>query len=107
MTVRVDKAPGLAKLANSSNSLLQDLNIHLVLSDDGNKNSNCCIDKAINELESELRKISPHGGKLNTADLALATMSLNNKIRKRGLTAAEIHFSRDSHDGSNLILDDN
>ena len=80
--------------------------IHLVLANDGNKNSNCCVDKAINELESELIKISPDGSKLSTADLAQATMSLNGKIRKRGFTASEIHFSRDSHDNSNLVLDD-
>ena len=33
-------------------------------------------------------------------------MTLNNKIRNRGLSASEIHFSRDSHDHSNLVLDD-
>ena len=106
LIVRVDKAPGLVKLANSSHSLLNEVGIQLVLADDGNKNSNCCVDKAINELEQELKKLSPNGGKLNAADLAQATMTLNNKIRKRGLTASEIHFSRDSHDHSNLRLDD-
>ena len=33
-------------------------------------------------------------------------MSLNEKIRKRGLTSAEIRFARDSHDHENLQLDD-
>ena len=31
---------------------------------------------------------------------------MNNKIRNRGLTAAEIHFSRGSDDNENLALDD-
>ena len=106
LNVRVDKAPGLVKLASSSHTLLDEVGIKLVLADDGNKNSNCCIDKVIKELEDELKKISPDGDKLSTADLAQATMCLNSKIRKRGLTASEIHFSRDSHDSSNLILDD-
>ena len=57
--VRVDKALGLLKLANSTNSLLDKAGISLELGDDGNKNSNCSVDKAINELEMELKKMSP------------------------------------------------
>ena len=106
LIVRVDKAPGLVKLASSSHSLLKEVGINLVIANDGNKNSNCCVDKAINELESELKKICPDGSKLSTADLAQATMCLNSKIRQRGFTAAEIHFSRDSYDNSNLVLND-
>ena len=69
--------------------------------------SNCCVDKAISELEIELKKISPTGSKLTCAQLAMATVLLNNKIRNRGLSASEIHFSRDSHSSENLNIDDN
>ena len=104
--IRVDKAPGLKKLASSSHSLLGDVGINLEVADDGNKNSNCSVDKVICELEIELRKLSPDGHKINTAQLAQATMCLNKKVRNRNLTAAEIHFSRDSYDHTNLTLDD-
>ena len=106
ITVRVDKAPGLVKLATTNPSSLTDLNITLIPGDDENKNANCSVDKAICELESELIKLSPAGGKINPSILAQATMLLNTKIRNRGYTAAELHFSRDSHDSSNLTLDD-
>ena len=107
LLLRVDKAPGLVKLANASQSLLSDVGITLELAQDENKNSNCVVDKSINELEAELRKLSPSGAKLNSANLAQALMSLNSKVRNRGFTAAEIHFARDSHDHVNLHLNDN
>ena len=106
LLVRADKAPGFVKLATSSQSSLTNVGIVLELGDDENKNSNCSVDKAISELEEELRKISPSGAKINTAQLAQAVTTLNKKVRNRGLTASEIHFSRDSHDNSNLSLDD-
>ena len=104
--VRVDKAPALQSLARDPTSDLLKLGIKLEIPLDDNKNSNCCVDKAINELEEELKKLSPAGEILSTFELAQAVTSLNNKIRNRGLTAAEIHFSRDSHDHQNLYLDD-
>ena len=104
--VRVDKAPGFVKLSKLSQSSLPTVGISLELGDDGNKNSNCVVDKIIDELESELKKISPSGGRLNSAQLAQALLSLNEKIRNRGLSASEIHFARDSHDHQNLQLDD-
>ena len=107
LLVRVDKAPALLSLANSSQSELLDVGIKLEVGEDENKNSNCCVDKAIAELEVELKKISPTGSKLTCAQLAQATVLLNNKIRNRGLSASEIHFSRDSHSFENLKLDDN
>ena len=104
--VRVDKSPGLTKLAADNNSILTTAGISLELGNDENKNSNCSVDKMMNELEAELRKLSPSGEKINSSDLARAVMSLNCKIRNRGLSASEIHFARDSYDHSNLALDD-
>ena len=104
--IRVDKAPGLLKLANSSQSALIDVGITLEIGNDANKNSNCSVDKAICELENEMKKISPVGDKITIAQLAQCTLLLNDKIRNRGLSAAEIHFARDSYDHSNLLLDD-
>ena len=106
VVVRVDKAPGLVKLANSFNSVLEQAGITLELGDDGNKNSNCAVDKVINELEEELRKLSPSADKINLGDLAQVSISLNRKIRNRGFSAEEIHFSRDSFTNKNLALCD-
>ena len=104
--IRTDRAPGFIGLASSQHSLLGEVGIKLELGDHENKNSNCSIDKAICELEAEFLKLSPHGEKVNSSDLAQATLALNNKIRKRGMTASEIHFSRDAHDHENLHLND-
>ena len=104
--VRVDKASGLVSLAHRPSSDLTKLGIKLELPLDDNKNSNCCVDKAICELEFELKKLSPLGNKISSLEISQATTLLNNKIRNRGLSAAEIHFSRGSDDNQNLFLDD-
>ena len=96
----------LQTIQETKNSIINNVGIKLELGDDENKNSNCVVDKAINELEEELKKICPSGGKIDTADLAQSVMMLNCKIRNRGLSASEIHFSRDLYDHSNLFLDD-
>ena len=106
LLIRTDRAPGFVKLANSSQTSLRELGISIELGNEANKNSNCSVDKAIRELEDELKKVSPTGSKITTAELAQSVLTLNNKIRNRNLSAAEIHFSRDSHDNSNLVLDD-
>ena len=106
LVIRVDRAPAFVSLASSSNSLLEATGIKLELADHENKNSNCVFDKAINELEIEIKKLSPDGDRLLLSDLAQATFTLNNKIRKRGMSASEIHFSRDDHDHSNLSFQD-
>ena len=106
IVIRVDRAPAFTSLASSPNPLLEDLGIKLELADHENKNANCVVDKSINELEVEIKKLSPDGEMLRLSDLAQATFALNNKIRKRGLSASEIHFSRDAHDHSNLTIQD-
>ena len=53
------------------------------LADHENKNSNCTIDKIINELETEIKKLSPNGDQITAAELAEATVRLNNKIMNR------------------------
>ena len=86
--------------------MLYEVGISLELANDGNKNSNCVVNKIIDELEAELRKISPDSSKLTSSQLARALLLLNSKIRNRGLSAAEIHFARDSHDHQNLQHND-
>ena len=96
ITVRTDRAPALQALAKGHNNLSA-VGIQILLPQDAfNKNANCHIDKIIQELEAEIRRISPLGKPLTPAELAKATICLNNRVRKSGWTASESHFLRDS-----------
>ena len=64
------------------------------------------MDKIISDLEVELRKIDPEGKKLSAGALSLAVTTLNSRVRHHGLSASQIHFSRDHHTGQNLTLRD-
>jgi len=96
ITVRTDRAPALQSLA-SGHPDLSSIGITVEMPKDAfNKNANCHIDKCIQELELEIKKISPLGKPISHSELAAATIALNNKIRRTGLTAAEQMFSRDA-----------
>ena len=78
----------------------------MILGDDENKNANCIVDKKIQELESEIKKLSCTESKLLVGTLAQAVTNLNSRIRNQGYSAAQTHFSRDENLGVNLSLDD-
>ena len=106
ITVKGDNAKGLESLQKKDQDLAK-LNINLILADVFNKNSNAVIDKACQELEEELRKLSPEGSPISQATLAQALIQVNKKIRRQGkLSAYEIHAARDAVTGENLHLDD-
>ena len=104
VTIRTDSATGFAALQN--HPTLEKLQITLQTTDHSNKNSIATVDNAIRELENELIKLSPHDPAVNHPLLALATRSMNSKVRNRGLTAYEIVFSRDSVNQHNLDIQD-
>ena len=106
ITVRVDSASALKALQKSGHSDLLENGIKLVLGDDMNKNSNCCVDKKIQELEMEIKRLCQSESKITLATLSRAVTNLNSRIRNQGLTASQIHFSRDSITGENLNLND-
>ena len=107
ITIRTDRAPALVSLAKSPPPELRQVGISIVLPDNHfNVNSNAKVDKIIQELQLEIKKICPDQNMLSSADLARATSILNNRIRKAGLTAGEIQFARDFADGSNLPIRD-
>ena len=107
LMIRTDRAPALEALARSPPQEMKSVNIQLTLPDSHfNKNSNSKIDKIIQELQQEIRKICPEPRPLTVSELARATCNLNNRIRKSGLTASEVQFSRDFSDGSNIPLVD-
>ena len=105
--IRVDRAPALKSLANNPDEELKSNGIEFDLGEHFNKNSNCSVDKKIQELEFEIRRLCPKETKLSSGLLSKAVTSLNNRIRNQGLSAAQIHFSRDTIAGHNLQLNDN
>jgi hypothetical protein len=107
ITIRTDRAPALEALAKTPPLELKTVKINLLLPDvHFNKNANSKVDKIIQELQTEIRKICPESRALTVSELAIATCNLNNRIRKSGLTASEVQFARDFSDGSNLTLSD-
>ena len=82
------------------------LKITIELSDPNNKNGVATVDKAIQELEKEIKLLSPEGTPISISVLASATLNLNSRIRKRNLSSHEILFSREQYTGDNIKLDD-
>ena len=77
----------------------------LITADEFNKNFNAVVDKACQEIEAELRKLCPEGGKISNLDLAQVTLAMNNKLRRtENVAAYEIHTSQRLETGQNLVL---
>ena len=106
VSVRVDSAPGLRSLAQNQSQVLTDLGIHLDLGEPWNKNSNCYVDKAIQELELEISKLVKHNEEISTYHLAHATKIINSKIRNSGLSSQEILFRREQETNQPVLLPD-
>lgn len=104
--VRTDRARSLQSLALRPDPQLEKNGITIVLGDHANKNSNCSVDKTIRELEEELKRLDPECNKLTPGVLSLAITNLNDRIRGHGLSASQLHFSRDQYTGKNLALKD-
>ena len=104
--VRTDRARGLSSLAERPDQQLQDNGIDMVLGDHANPNKNASVDKSIQELEAELRRLSPEGLPVSLGTLSQAVTTLNNRIRSHGLSASQVHFSRDFTTGKNLSIKD-
>ena len=106
VTVRADNAKGFESLAKKDDDIDQ-LKIKLELTDPLNKNSNAVVDKGCQELEEEMRKLSPEGKPLTQVLLARAVLAVNQKLRRGGkLSAYEINSARDSNTGENLVIKD-
>ena len=74
---RTDNAPAFRSLCNTTSSVLQENGITIQLGNDANKNSNAIVDKTIQELETELKKLAPEGEKLTIGRLGHAVTVLN------------------------------
>ena len=71
-----------------------------------NKNSTALVDRKMQELENEIKKLAPNSSTINLKILAKATSTVNEKIRNQGLSAKEILFSRDQFSHKNIPLED-
>ena len=102
-----DNSPGFQKLIKNQDKDLLALKIQFVKTDELNKNANAVIDRGCQELEEEIKRLSPEGQKISQPTLKLAILNLNSKLRRRGnISAYEINSSRDQDTGENLNLDD-
>ena len=88
--------------------MLEKFNISLDLGDSKNKNSCAIVDKAIQELEMELKRLNPENNKLEETTLLIATHHLNSKLRpsKDNLSSKEILLMRDQFTGEQLDISD-
>jgi len=102
--IRVDGAPAFQSLANDAS--LKHLRIKLEVGRLKNINKNPVAEKAIQELELELKKQIPDGGPTTAAILARTVSILNSRVRNRGLSAKEILFQRDQLTGEQLNFTD-
>ena len=64
-----------------------------------NKNKNSNADKAVQELEKELKRLTPDGSPASASTIALAVANLNNRIRFNGMSSKEMLFKRDQFTG--------
>ena len=102
--IRVDGAPSFSLLVDDAD--LQANKICLEVGRTKNRNKNPVAEKAIQELEFELKREYPDGRKITSSGLAIVTARLNTRIRNRGLSAKEIVFQRDGYTGDQLNIDD-
>ena len=105
VSVRVDSAPGFKSLAANSQALSK-LGIHLDIGNPINKNSNCHVDKVIQDLEKEISKSKTPTERITPSDLAKATETLNRKIRNSGMSPIEILFMRENETMDHMSFKD-
>lgn len=102
--IRVDPAPGFVSL--TKDPLLTQYGITLDIGSPKNCNKNPVAERAIEELGLECLHMSPEGGPVSKISLAIATATMNSRIRHGGLSAREIFTQRDQITGEQLPIVD-
>ena len=105
VSIRVDGASAMQSLRNDP--ILQANGIVIEVGELKNINKNPIAEKAIGELEREIRKAQPEGGPISSHLLALTVAVLNRRIRNRGLSSKEIITQRDDLTGEQFVFEDN
>ena len=86
-TIRVDPAPGFQALKNDP--ALLTLGITLEIGRAKNINKNLVAEKAVAEVEEELRRQAPNGEPITQLGLSITISRLNSRLRRQGLSAYE------------------
>ena len=90
----MDCAPGFTALAKAEDKQLAELGITIVTRDEFNRN-NAVVDQACRELEGELCKLAPEGGKISQAQLSSASLAqLQDLEAWQALSIRDTHCSR-------------
>ena len=105
--VKTDAHPSFKSLKQLAPNALDDSGIHLIIGNVQNKNSNCHVDKIMQELEYELRKSHKESDILSNLDIANASFHINSKLRRHNLSSSEILFKRDSIEHNPINFSDN
>ena len=100
--IRVDPAPGFWSLSNDAT--LRQYGFAVEVGRVKNPNKNPVAEKCVAELGDELFRISPEGGPISLLSLAVASATLNTRIRNRGLSSREMWFQRDQFTNSQIPL---
>ena len=104
-TIRVDHAPGFKSLQNDK--VLRSVGIVLDFGRIKNKNNNPTIDRAVQEVEHEIKCLALSGGPITPGLLATALGNSNQRIRLNGLSAREILLKRDDCSSNPIDFLDN
>ena len=103
-TIRVDPAPGFRALKNDP--ALLTLGITLEIGRAKNINKNPVAEKAVAEVEEELRRQAPNGKPITQLGLSIVISRLNSHLRRQGLSAYELWTHRDQYSNTQLAIDD-
>ena len=102
--IRTDPAPGFAALRNDP--LLSQHRITVEVGRAKNANKNPVAERAVQELEEEILRKEPGCRYVTPLSLAIATATLNSRIRGRGLSAREMWLQRDQFTNTQIPVDD-
>jgi hypothetical protein len=102
--VRVDPAPGFIALQNDPT--IHRLGMSLEIGRVKNVNKNPVAEKAVAEVEEELRRHAPDGSSVTPVELSLAISRLNSRLRRRGISAHEMWTHRDQFSNAQLPIND-
>ena len=97
-------APGFNALSDDSH--LMSLRPKVEVRNLKNPNKNSIAEKAIQELQEELRVMDSSGGPVSAATLCKTVTQLNCHLRHHGLTACEILLKRDQFSKHQIDVDD-
>ena len=103
-TVRTDPAPGFISLIGDETLAKHRLQIEIGRHKNVNKNP--VGEKAVQEVQEEILKVSNTGGPISCLILNLAISRLNCRIRTDGLSAREIFFQRDQFTNEQIPVSD-